>query len=394
MTVSQPVPDGALVFLYNHDAAHQIAHTAGILRELAQNEPAFPLVCATGTPAIAAAVKAVLGDAAASVSFLDLSLPPRWAGLLRAANRIVPAERLARLRWHAASLRQARMIVSPERTCLYLKRRWRGQGPKFVFVPHGAGDRAVSYHRALAGFDYMLVSGPKVADEMIAHGLASERSVHVIGYPKFDLVDPDNRPDFFGNGRTTFVYNPHFDPHLSSWYDHGPAILDWFASGEGQRFNLIFAPHVMLFRKLWHISPEHRVMRRRPGIDQRWQNAPNIRIDVSTERLFDMSYTLGSDGFIGDVSSQIYEFLLRPRAAWFIDVHARTGRGEYPYAFWKAGEKVGSATELFPLLTDHTANAVRYRKAQQELFDYTFSHFAEPSSQRGADWLRAFMATA
>lgn len=376
------IPPGSVVFLFNHDATHQLAHTAGILRALGQKDTDFPLVCAFGTQAIGQGVREILGEEVASrISWFDLSL--RRAGpMLTLVNRIAPTERMARLKQHADALRNAALIVSPERTCLLLKREWKGLGPQFIFVPHGAGDRSVTYHPAMADFDAMLVSGRKVADEMLSHRLARSDAIAIIGYPKFDLIDKNSRPSFFGNGRPTFLYNPHFDPHLSSWYRHGHAIINWFAFGAGREFNLIFAPHIMLFRKTLHISPEYRVMRRRPGLDPRWQGLPNIRIDVDSQRLTDMSYTLGSDAYIGDVSSQIYEFLYRPRPAFFIDTHS--GGRELPYLSWSAGDVVRSPEQLVALLPSYLDRGRFYRERQQSIFDYTMSAGVQSSSERGA----------
>ncbi|WP_051767966.1 hypothetical protein [Sphingobium sp. DC-2] len=378
------IPAGAIVFLFNHDATHQLAHTAGILRALAGKRAAFPLVCAFGTRAIAQGVRDIVGEeAAARIIWFDMGL--RRAGpVLRLINRIAPTERLARLKRHAAELRNAALIVSPERTCLRLKREWKDGGPQIIFVPHGAGDRSVTYHPDMANFDAMLVSGQKVADEMLGHGLASPETIAIIGYPKFDLIDTDARPSFFDDDRPVFLYNPHFDPYLSSWYRHGHAIINWFAFGPGRNFNLIFAPHIMLFRKKLHISPEYRVMKRRPDLDPRWQGLPNIHVDVDSQRLTDMSYTLGSDAYIGDVSSQIYEFLCRPRPAFFIDTHWRQDGGALPYLSWTAGDVVPSADALFPLLPGFCERGEHYRAQQQRIFDYTMSASAQSSSERGA----------
>ncbi|MET0240610.1 MAG: hypothetical protein ABW184_12020, partial [Sphingobium sp.] len=177
-----------IIVLFNHDAAHQVAHVAGIARALSERGD-VRVTCATGTPAIAARAAALIGPNA-RVAWLDLSLP-RWKeAALSLPNRLAPVKRLARLDHHAPRLRAASVIVSPERTCLRLKRRWAGGPmPAFAFVPHGAGDRSVSYHPDMANFDLILVSGPKVAREMIAHGLGTAENVVVVGYPKFDTVD-------------------------------------------------------------------------------------------------------------------------------------------------------------------------------------------------------------
>lgn len=391
----QAIPPGAVVFLFNHDATHQLAHSAGILRAMAEKQPEFPVVCAYGTAAIAQGVRDIVGEeAAARILWFDLALP-RIGPLMRMVNRIAPTERLARLTHYASALKKAALIVSPERTCLHLKRKWKGkgEGPQFFFVPHGAGDRSVTYHPDMVDFDGMLVSGQKVADEMIGHGLARPQNVAIIGYPKFDLVDRNAKPRFFDNDRPVFLYNPHFEPYLSSWYSHGHTLINWFAFGPGQDFNLVFAPHIMLFRKKLHISPEYKVMKRRPDLDPRWQDAPNIVIDVDGPRLCDMSYTLGADIYIGDVSSQIYEFLYRPRPAFFIDTHSPADKAEPPYLSWQAGDVVRSAPELFPLLPDFRERGRHYRRRQEEIFDYTMSRGRQTSSERGAQAIMHWLET-
>ncbi|MCT2560242.1 hypothetical protein N0B51_14765, partial [Tsuneonella sp. YG55] len=309
-----------VLFLFNHDAGHQVAHLAGTAAATARLYPEIACTIACATPAIRERLDTLIpGGDARRLEWVDLTLP-LWARAIAAVfDRVLPSSRLLRLRLHRQMFAHSDVVVSTERTCLRVKRHLRREEvPLFVILPHGAGDRSVSYHPDFARFDSVLVAGEKVVDQMVEHGVDRGRLV-VVGYPKFETVDLDSQPDFFGNGRPTFVYNPHFDPHLSSWYDCGPDLLRWFASKDGQHFNCIFAPHVMLFRKTLHISPEYKTSRRRPDVPAEALAAANILIDVDGLRLFDMSYMLAADAYIGDVSSQIYEFLARPRPAFFLD---------------------------------------------------------------------------
>ncbi|MEO6091439.1 MAG: hypothetical protein ABIT04_02190, partial [Novosphingobium sp.] len=301
-----------ILFLFNHDAPHQVAHIATIARALVGLQAGQRVTCATGTPAIRLHLEAILGaEATGQVEWLDIALPLALETLLEPVNRIAPVKRLLRLDHHAARLRGASLLVSTERTCLRLKRAGGGAGAtRFVHVPHGAGDRAVTYHPGKAGFDAFLVAGVKAKRALIRHGVARDDQVRVVGYAKFDAIGSTSRTRQFANDNPVFVYNPHFDPHLSSWYGSGPALLDWFASPAGRGRNLIFAPHIMLFRKKLHISPEYRVAKLRPGIKQEWRRADNILIDVDSAKLTDMTYTLAADAYIGDVSSQVYEFMI------------------------------------------------------------------------------------
>lgn len=384
-----------VLFLFNHDAPHQVAHTAGVARALAAARPDVQVTCATATPAIRAHVAKMVGEGS-GVAWLDIALPPWMEAMLALPNRLAPVRRLKRLDHHADRLRRAAILVSAERTCLRLKRRWRaGPCPQFLFIPHGAGDRSVSYHPAMAEFDRILVSGPKVAREMVAHGIARPEDVTIVGYPKFDGIDPARRERFFDNDRPVLLYNPHFDPFLSSWYDHGPALLDWAASAEGQAFNLIFAPHIMLFRKRLHVSPEYRVARLRPALKASWINAPNIRVDVDSARLVDMSYTLSADAYVGDVSSQIYEFLIRPRPAFFLDRFTSDPRSrEDPLHCWEAGDVVRSVPELLPLLARMDERLAVHEARQRAIFEDTFSvDPAHPAPRRAAQALAGMLAS-
>ena len=378
-------------FLYNHDAGHQVAHSIGIAAALAQQHPGIRTVIAYGSPAIRAEItKHLAPDQIAALDWLDLGLP-RWANAsLTPVNRVVPARRLLRLWAGARRLRRFDMIVSTERTCLALKRQWQrgggGKGPAFAYVPHGSGDRNVAYHPALRDFDLFLLSGQKLVDQMVAHNIAPASRCRIIGYTKFDMLKDRVPERFFADDKPVFLYNPHFDPVLSSWYDHGPAILDWFAAHP--QYNLIFAPHVMLFYKSLHISPEYKKGRVRPDLKPEWQGCPNILIDTGTDRLFDMSYTLAADVYIGDMSSQIYEFLYRPRAAFFIDVHSDgpLADGRPAYEMWQNGPVVTAAQDLFALVPQWQDIAAQYRAEQQRLLAYTADTAnPRPSSARGAD---------
>lgn len=376
-----------VVFLFNHDAAHQVAHLAGIAAAMARTHPEVETVIAYAGPSIRARIEAVIGDIGAdAIRWYELTLGPVARVVAGLFDKILPASRLMRLNAHVPLFASADMIVSTERTCLRLKKRIPADVmPLFAKVPHGAGDRSVSYHPDYTRFDRSFVAGRKVVDQLVAHGVEPERLV-VIGYPKFENIDLAARPRLFDNERPTIVYNPHFDPNLSSWYDHGPDILRWFASEAGQRFNLIFAPHVMLFRKELHVSPEYGIARRRPDIPEEARSAANILIDTDSPRLFDMTYTLAADAYLGDASSQIYEFLVRPRPAFFIDARRDVkAEDDEWHLFWECGPVVRSVDALIALLPRMEAIGANYRARQEELFAYTIDLGDRPASERAAD---------
>jgi hypothetical protein len=380
-----------VIFLFNHDAGHQVAHSAGIAAALALQAEDRKIIAATGSKAIHYEVEKLLSaEEIAALQWLDISLPIWLSAMLSPINRFVPINRLARLYWHRRILRTAAIIISTERTCLTLKRHWRsGPKPAFAYIPHGSGDRNVSVHPALKDFDLCLVSGQKLVDQLTTAGVSSPQKCRIIGYPKFDVLRGRSSEKFFANENPVFLYNPHFDPYLSSWFDEGPDILEFFY--QHPEYNLIFAPHVMLFFKTLHISPEYKMSRKRPDIAEKYYNAKNIRIDTDSPRLFDMSYTLSADAYIGDVSSQVYEFLYRPRPCYFVDARShekqRTGHKEAPaYDFWRNGPIVKNARQLAEIIPQFAKIGEEYRAMQIDRMAYT-ADTSDPhsASERGAE---------
>ena len=92
-----------------------------------------------------------------------------------------------------------------------------------IHMKHGAGDRAGGYRKRHADFDLTLVGGDKDKRRLIARGLGTTDNVRIGGYAKFELKAQRRR--FFSDDKPVLLYNPHFDAALSSWVNHGPAVL-------------------------------------------------------------------------------------------------------------------------------------------------------------------------
>ncbi|MBA3896318.1 MAG: hypothetical protein H0X36_04110 [Sphingomonadaceae bacterium] len=367
-------------FLYNHDAAHQVAHLAGIMKALALDHPAA-VSALVSNPEIEATARGLIGAEAASKTewiTLDISFAARAAA--RVLDRLMPLSRLAALRQNLEAFRGLDALVSTERTCLRVKERLGAAGPKFIYVPHGSGDRNVAYHPDLARFDLSLFSGRKLVEAGQRFGIVGEDDWRIIGYPKLDGVDLAARPKLFVNDNPVFLYNPHFDPHLSSIYRFGSALIALFE--RHPEWNFVYAPHVMHGRKRLHVSLEFRKAALRRDVVS---SAPNILIDMGSERSIDMTYTRAADVYIGDVSSQLYEFLSVPRAAIFLDSHGADGwEAHENYQFWRNGPVVRSIAELEALLPRWREIAADHRETQERLLAYTIDRGDAPASARGA----------
>lgn len=368
-------------FLFNHDALHQIRHTAPVIAALLRY-PEVEAVVLTSSAAQEAEVRRLLGAAAGRVRFVSLSVGRFAAALDRVVRHVAPFRRIATLRENLPAFAALDVLVVPETTSLLLRDRFGLDRLKYVWIPHGAGDRSVGFRDVMRGFDLVLLSGAKVRDRMMAAGLITPDNHVVVGYPKFDTIDDAPPTRLFDNDRPVVLYNPHFDPLLSSWYTMGEAVIAWFA---GQRdYNLVVAPHVMLAQRRLHASVEHRVIRWRRDVAGRFRDLPHIRVDMGSEASVDMTYTRGSDIYLGDASSQIYEWIVRPRPAIFLDASGADWMGNPDFAHWQLGEVIDSVTALPGALDRAVHDPDRYRAAQEAAFAATFLRGDEPASARAA----------
>lgn len=376
-----------IAFLYNHDTIHQIPHTVPVAAALARRGVAVHVL--TSSALQAETVRRLLPPGL-PVVFRDLTLG--WAS--RAADRVLrhvaPFKRIAILRTHAASLRAYDALVVPETTTTLLRTRFGISDLPLIYIPHGAGDGAAGFQPVTRQFDLVLLSGEKVRDRMRAAGLVRDGGHAVIGYPKFDLMLGRTPERFFDNDLPTVLYNPHFNPHISSWYPFGRAVLDWFA--QDPRYNLIFAPHVMLFQRLMHTSLIHRRMGWRGGLPRALQDHPRIRIDTGSRRSIDMSYVRAADLYLGDASSQIYEWISRPRPAVFFNTGGPE-RAESPdFRHWALGQVIQGMGALPQALERGLAAPAAWADTQAAAFRETFSVTGTPAGERGAEAILAFLA--
>lgn len=370
-------------FLYNHDALHQVSHTAPVIAALAR-DPRAEVTVLTSSDAQATRVRELIGgQAAATVRFVALDIGP-LSRLLDAGLRwIAPFRRVAVLRENLPEFARLDALVVPETTSLMLRDRFGLTDLKYVWIPHGAGDRSVGFRSVMKGFDLVLLSGAKVRDRMLAMGLVKPDNHAIVGYPKFETVDLTRRPRLFGDDRPTILYNPHFDPLLSSWYPWGEAVVDAIvARGD---VNLAVAPHVMLFQRRIHASVEHRRLHWRRDLPPRWQRRPGLIVDPGSPRSIDMSYTLGADIYIGDASSQIYEWIARPRPAIFLNPRSIGWRDDPSFAHWHLGEVVDDLADLGPAIDRALVDPYRFDAVQRDAFARTFDRSARPAAERAAE---------
>jgi CDP-glycerol glycerophosphotransferase (TagB/SpsB family) len=218
-----------------------------------------------------------------------------------------------------------------------------------------------------------VVPGEKDAARAVdAHGIEPDR-IRAAGYIKLDYLSrrAAGRRKLFDDDRPVVLYNPHFDQRISSW-PQAEEVIRLFAAHD--RYNLIVAPHIRLSHDM------------KEAEKRRWRtkSGRHILVDLDSPNLIDMTYSRNADLYLGDMSSQLYEFLIDPRPAVFFNSHRIDWRSNPRHAGWHLGEVADHIAGIMPALdraaTKHLELAHRQRQAVREAFgEY------EGASRRGAE---------
>ncbi len=311
----------------------------------------------------------ILSPSRAGLDFIrgydpDRSLLLRWLPTpsLRRDSLFTPPKRRLTLRLHRRAIGRFPTIVTTETTSALLYG-LPGFASRIIHLKHGAGDREGGYNPKHGAFDLTLVNGAKDKQRLIERGLGTDDNIKVVGYAKFELLRAP-APIFADAGRVA-LYNPHFDQALASWFGHGAdivramdAIPDW---------NFVVAPHVKLKG-----GPEVR------------SAAPNVLIDRGSVRSIDMSYTEAASVYIGDISSQVYEFVRRPRPCIFLNLDRVEWRTNDNYAHWHMGQVIEEIADLAPALARGDAVQPRYADIQRQLTARSIDPSSLAASERQA----------
>lgn len=284
------------------------------------------------------------------------------------------------LRDNIAELNGFDAVFAVENTVASL-RRLGATRPRLIYSPHGFGDRARGFIPRISTFDLVLLAGPKTAARMLDAGLVREGGFALTGSVKLDTAERIARTSSlpFAAAQTTVLYNAHKEPKLTSWYRFIEPILAGFAADRSM--NLIVAPHVKLFR------------RRSEALRDRWRarSTGNVLIDPGSDRSVDMSYAAASDIYVGDVSSQVYEFLAMPRPCVFLNAPGLDWRDDPSFAHWHLGDVVDDPADLMDAIRAAPARHVLYRARQEAMAAASLGDTSPGAASRAAEAVIAFM---
>lgn len=351
---------------------HQILHSLPIAVALAKGWPGLEVEIAATTQDHLDYARQLL-DALGGAPIASRLLPPAWLRRVRLKEDSTPPKALM-LAANALALARMDAIVTPERTTALL-RKLGVRKSLLVYTQHGAGDRGGVFEPRLRQFDLVMAAGPKQRDRMVDGGWVKPENCAMVGYPKFDIIDalPGSPLPSFPDAKPVVVYNPHFHTTLGSWPRFGVSVLEQFAADD--RFNLIFAPHIRLFdgaspAMLESLAP--------------FRDHPRIHIDLGGPAAIDMTYTRAADIYLGDVSSQVYEFLRTPKPCLFLNPSNAAWQDDESFHHWRYGPVLASTDHLIDAVEAAVRGHGDYMQAQRNGFAQSFDLTGIPSSQRAA----------
>ena len=259
----------------------------------------------------------------------------------------------------------------------------RGHRPIKIHMSHGSGDRAVGFSSRIANFDLVLLTGRKTADRLLSMNLIRPGDFALIGYPKIETAEKLRavQPALFPNKRPVILYNPHKARGLQSWDKFILPMLDDFRNQN--RFNLIVAPHVKMFR------------RRSERTRARWRSlsTDNVVIDPGSFASLDNSYTTAADIYVGDVSSQVYEFLAHPRPCVFLNAHGIEWHDDPNFRSWHLGDVVDDPSKLMSAIEEAPVRHVHYRHLQEKMANDSLGNRSPGAAGRGAQVIIHYLMT-
>ncbi len=242
---------------------------------------------------------------------------------------------------------------------------------KYFMQLHGAGDFKYGYSPKMKMFDYLLVPGKEIKSRLIEEKICKTEKIRVVGYPKFDIVENKkiSKRNFFNNNNVTIQYCPHYGD-TTSWEQWGYYILDFFT--KHKEYNLIFSPHI----KLFGMKVTQKLLE--------YNSFENILIDTKSDYLIDMTYTKIADIYLGDVSSQVYEFIYKPRPCIFLNPDHIHWKNDNMFNMWKLGDVITD----FSALKDTIENCIQrhnlYIDAQKNIFSSKFDNIGEIAGKKAA----------
>lgn len=268
-------------------------------------------------------------------------------------NPQLPSKLLMLLRL-VPHLMRVKVVVCAEQTSLWIPALLPMFPARFVKTSHGVGSMSARDGRRRRAAYRMLVPSELEKATYTTRRHPSDRLV-VTGYVKACFRTTVPRTALFNDAKPVVVYAPHWQRHRSSWWAWGPQIVAMLA--DQRKWNVILAPH----QRLPERAPE--VVR----VMDEAARLPHVHADHDSFAMVDGTYMAAADLYLGDTSSQIMEFLERPRPCVFLNPDAADWRVTDDHDFWRAGEVVDSLSDVMPALSRAADHHSEYEPVQRDI---------------------------
>lgn len=341
---------GQVAFLFLGETL-LIPHLWPIVEALAADAPGLIIDCWVST----SVHERLLGQWSADLRNVRLRRAPGFLTLLDLAegeNPPLPAKlpMLARL---APKLLGTQVAVCAEQTSLWIPRLLPFLPMTWVKTSHGVGSMSARDDPRRRAADWLLVPSEKERATYLARGFAPDRVI-ATGYVKTSFRQHTPARDLFAEDMPIILYAPHWQKHRSSWWRWGREIVAMLSVQ--QQFNIILAPHQRLIEK-------------EPGVANLLAAAadlPHVHADTRSFAMVDGSYTSMADIYLGDTSSQVVEYLARPRPCVFLNAQGIDWRATDDHDFWACGDVIDDLATLPAALAKAAYRHSSYAAAQRD----------------------------
>ncbi|WP_298216249.1 hypothetical protein [Acidocella sp.] len=334
---------------------YQCYHGATVASALAE-EPGCEVVeyyAFADTPAHLARIRSAMGKPALPIR----ALAKPWPARLLHRVKLHDQERTLILRHNVSELNGYDAVLATENTAGILKAAGLTR-PRLILLKHGAGDRYVKDQALMRNFDLVLLPGPKMERYYLErHLLGGCRKI--IGYPKFDIFSAVKRKAHPA-AKPFALYNPHCRGDLSSYWACLKPLVAGFKAQTA--YDLLVAPHIKLFHRDFG-ARRYRLRRLQGG---------NVAVDTGSPAMLDMTYTATASLYIGDISSQVYEYLISPRPCVFLNPRRLRWRDDPHFIHWTLGEVVERSEDIMPAVARAAERHALYRPAQEAMVRKAF----------------------
>ena len=350
-----------------------IPHLYPIVEALAAEAPDLRIDCWVSTSVHEGLLTRWLAEAGIDARRVRVRRAPGFRNhpqLLHGENPPLPAKlpMLARL---APWLLPARVVVCAEQTSLWLPNALPFLPMRFIMTAHGAGSVSNRKDGRRRRAYRLFLSSDREADELAVTGKDRARMV-TTGYVKAAFTHRTPAQALFAERRPIILYTPHWQRHRSSWWAWGREIVAMLAAQD--RYNVILAPHQRLVEK----DPAIR------AVLEEAARLPHVHADLDSFAMVDGSYTAAADLYLGDTSSQVGEFLMRPRPCVFLNPDRSDWRATDDHGFWECGEVVDALPDLAGAIDSAFADQPRYLNAQRRYVEEVVGDVSPDSARRAA----------